>query len=288
VCHEYWRGGFAVKEIGDILRRAREEKGISIELLHQRTRIRAGLIEAIEDGRFEEVPSGSVYLKGFLRTLCNELEVDYTQVSELMEPASTTQEPVKREAVRSVRTRQRTRTKPLVIAVAIVLVVALIGIGVYVKFFTDQPDTPTPDSSTQQPLEDPIAEQPDVTDPIESPDETPGEDEPVDVEPVSTVMLVNEQVISDRDKVLTYEVSHWPIELTISIVSEACWVEVYAGDEQLERRTLNPGETREFTSAEPVTLTLGRAPTAGININGIDLGAQTGRVNKYFFLQPSP
>lgn len=56
-----------MKELGEFLKKTREEKGISLKDIQDRTKIRSRYLEAIEKGEFQIVP-GEVYLRGFLRS----------------------------------------------------------------------------------------------------------------------------------------------------------------------------------------------------------------------------
>lgn len=59
-----------LKEIGDILRRAREEKGLSLKDIQEVTKIRLRYLEAIDEGNFDAIP-GEVYRKGFIVNYAN-------------------------------------------------------------------------------------------------------------------------------------------------------------------------------------------------------------------------
>ena len=74
-------------ELGNRIRSAREEQGLSIEDMHVRTKIRPKSIEAIEEGNFEAISGGNVYVKGFIKTLAEELGLDYHELIETWEPA---------------------------------------------------------------------------------------------------------------------------------------------------------------------------------------------------------
>lgn len=54
------------KNIGEILKKAREEKGLTIEDIARETKIQIKYLKALEDGEFHIVP-GKTYLKGFLK-----------------------------------------------------------------------------------------------------------------------------------------------------------------------------------------------------------------------------
>ena len=56
----------ASPRLGEVLREARERKQIDVGRAERETKIRARYLEALEAGRYEELP-GAVYTKGFLR-----------------------------------------------------------------------------------------------------------------------------------------------------------------------------------------------------------------------------
>lgn len=63
-------------DIGATLKRAREKRGHSLEVISQHTRISKRYLEAMESNRFEELPA-LAYLRSFLKTYCDYLEIDF-------------------------------------------------------------------------------------------------------------------------------------------------------------------------------------------------------------------
>jgi transcriptional regulator with XRE-family HTH domain len=61
--------------IKEILKEAREEKGLSVEQVSKKLRINKKYIHAMEDGNFLVLPS-LVYAKGFLKAYCELLDLD--------------------------------------------------------------------------------------------------------------------------------------------------------------------------------------------------------------------
>jgi cytoskeleton protein RodZ len=59
---------------GDLLRCAREQQGLTIETASAQSRIKFGVLEAIESGETGEIPS--VYLRGYIRNYARFLDVD--------------------------------------------------------------------------------------------------------------------------------------------------------------------------------------------------------------------
>ena len=75
---KHTREVLALKEIGDLLREAREACGMTLQQASEITKVRTKYLEAIENGEFAVIP-GEV-LKGFIRTYADCLGLDGTQV----------------------------------------------------------------------------------------------------------------------------------------------------------------------------------------------------------------
>jgi transcriptional regulator with XRE-family HTH domain len=82
--------------LGDMLREAREARGLTWEEVERATHIRLKYLEALEDNRFQELP-GDVYTRGFLRNYSIFLELPYTDVIAAYE---TTLNPTAKRALR--------------------------------------------------------------------------------------------------------------------------------------------------------------------------------------------
>ncbi|WP_297276179.1 helix-turn-helix domain-containing protein [uncultured Brachyspira sp.] len=70
-----------METIGQILKNAREKKGLSIEELEASTRIVAKFIKALENEDFDALP-GEIYVKGFIKNLSDKLSLDAEMVLE--------------------------------------------------------------------------------------------------------------------------------------------------------------------------------------------------------------
>ncbi|MDY6086376.1 MAG: DUF4115 domain-containing protein [Succiniclasticum sp.] len=64
-----------MSDIGSVLRTAREEKNITLEMVEKETSIRKTYLEAIETNDFSVIP-GEVFVKGIIRTYGNYLGLD--------------------------------------------------------------------------------------------------------------------------------------------------------------------------------------------------------------------
>ena len=70
-----------METIGQILKNAREKKGLSIEELEASTHIVARFIKALENEEFDVLP-GEIYVKGFIKNLSDKLSLDAELVLE--------------------------------------------------------------------------------------------------------------------------------------------------------------------------------------------------------------
>lgn len=70
-----------METIGQILKNAREKKGLTIEKLEESTKIMTRYIKALESDEFEKLP-GEIYTKGFIRNLSDKLSLDSSAVLE--------------------------------------------------------------------------------------------------------------------------------------------------------------------------------------------------------------
>lgn len=249
-----------MKEIGVRIRAARQERGLTIEDLYERTRIRQRIIEAIEEGSFDLIPGGPVYTKGFIRTLSEELELDFSQLMALWEPAASLVGP-------TVASEKQSRQSILPIIGVAVMVLALAGAGVYYVYLRPQPQLP------------PVTEQPDTTDPVDEEPEIPADPEPE--APAYTFL-------GEQNGVLVYEVPTWPLQLTVRVTRESCWISATPDDLPAQEATIYAGQERVLVANGLLKVKLGKARVTEFVINGEVISGQTGDVRDYIFKKSGP
>ncbi len=71
-----------MESIGPQLKQAREAKGISIEQAQKDTRIHSKILKALEEDRINEVASGPIYIKGFIKKYADYLGLDGASLAE--------------------------------------------------------------------------------------------------------------------------------------------------------------------------------------------------------------
>jgi cytoskeletal protein RodZ len=70
----------SLQEIGKQLRTARELRGLSLTELNNYTHVQTHLMEAIENGKWDELPE-DVYVRGFIRVMANALGLNGTNLA---------------------------------------------------------------------------------------------------------------------------------------------------------------------------------------------------------------
>ena len=127
-----WRAtqgeGTPARAVGRLLRDQREELGLSLSDVGQRLRIRRPYIEAIEEGRFDELP-GAAYIPAFLRAYAVHLGLDPEKVLTAYHSSGAT--PIARPTALPADFPLVERRKPYGLAVLTVLLVIAAGYAVW-------------------------------------------------------------------------------------------------------------------------------------------------------------
>lgn len=136
-------------EVGRRIRSFREDAGLDVPELARRTRIGFRYLQALEDGRFEELP-GPVFVKGFIRSVCAELGRDPAPVMEIldrMEVEEPAEEPDTGNGPR--------RLAPLILSAAALVILITGGILLHGGGGSEEPAGTPPAAEGPPPLQEP-------------------------------------------------------------------------------------------------------------------------------------
>ncbi len=237
-------------ELGEILRQAREDKGLSLAQVEEAIKIRCTYLQALEEGDFERLPA-PVYLRGFLKNYAQFLGLDVEQMLSLYEgPRAQTETSVPRMLDEPLEPLSWRRWWPLVV-VLLVIVAAAIGLWSYERYYGTLPllrPEPTPTTA------------PTSTVSIPSP-----------TAPLATATAVPTQTATPtptRSPTPTAVV----LELSIEIVGQRSWVLVIADGERAFAGILEPGAKDTWTARERISLRSGNAGAVRVTLSGEDLG----------------
>jgi len=255
-------------EIGQVLRQAREEKGMTLEQVSSRTMIAKKYLRALEEGKFELFP-GEVYLKGALRKYAAELGLNqeglvarYGSSSETDKAEKNQQEPqelrsrptVKRkthptQVVRS--TRRLNKRRFLMILIILVLLVG--GIRAISTIIAPEP----PPANDQPPaVENGVRD-------ILPPEEQTPQPEPEPEPELPQVRVERDSLDPLKFRLINAD----SIDVVLSF-AETSWVRVHTNGTLLFEGTFPAGQSRSLTARESVRVRTGNALGTKMVING--------------------
>ncbi len=127
-------------EIGSSLREARLRQSVDLARAEDDTKIRAKYLQALEDERFDVLPS-ETYVKGFLRTYAEYLGLDgQLYVDEFNSRFATAEEPVLASRPVQHRRRRASESGFVVVTVAGIVAVAILFVVAF-AFSNDEPSS---------------------------------------------------------------------------------------------------------------------------------------------------
>ena len=71
---------------GARLKEIREQQGLTVAVISERTKISKAVLGALEDERYQDMPNARVYVRGFVRCVARELGLDLDAVSKSYVP----------------------------------------------------------------------------------------------------------------------------------------------------------------------------------------------------------
>jgi cytoskeletal protein RodZ len=243
--------------IGSELREAREQRGISLAQISERTKIRQSVLRAIENDDFEGLP-GSVIMRGFLKLYAREVGLDpndvgrrYTeQVAESHADSQDAAAPPGRadtahgdEAFAQARVRR---------AVAgILLAIALIGVSYLVWRRTA---TPSSDTRTAAPSA------------VSPPAPAPSAPAPA---ATGTAPAVADKAAAPRPDAAAARAAPTAADgLRIDLqVTDACWIAATADGQQVAYRVVNAGERLSIRATKEAVIRIGMPANVSVSIN---------------------
>lgn len=264
-----------MSELGQLLRKARLEKGISLEDMQETTKIRKRYLEAIEDGNYKLLP-GNFYVRAFIKSYSESVGLDPNEVLRLYRnviPAS--QIDPKVESNHRKRSGIKTNDRWSKRITTLVFISFLVFIIVLVYYFTEKnskiTDNTTQTDEQNSRLTDKAV---DVIDPNASPVVTINPNTPtpqVILNPLAEVKLA-----SSANGIDYYRIANaTKIELQIRVASDDCWFEIDEVSGVNSKKIIETGTLKTtsglktWTVEHPVYLKLGRANAAEVKVNGM-------------------
>jgi cytoskeleton protein RodZ len=245
---------------GELLRKQRERRALSVQQAAEHLHLDASMIEAIEADRFQ-VLGPPVYAKGHLRKYAMLLGLSPMQVIQQYEALSGTPvvpTPVPASAAVPFRRERRSLKVPLLIVLALVLLV--LGWWVYKQLIPPTTELPVaPSGQVAPPAIEPGASSATAV------ETAPATTAPVSTAAASQPVAMMTTVGGSNTRAAA---SGRDVELTLEF-SAASWTEIYdAAGNRLMFETGASGLTRTVRGVPPLRVTLGFASAVNARVNG--------------------
>jgi cytoskeletal protein RodZ len=262
-----------LSELGQLLRKARLEKGISLEDMQETTKIRKRYLEAIEDGNYKLLP-GNFYVRAFIKSYSESVGLDPNEVLRLYRnviPASQVDTKVEPNHRKRSGIKMNDRWSKRI--TTLVFVSFLVFIIILVYYFADKSNKTTDNTKKTNEQSTRLTDKAvKVIDPNATPIPTV---EPNTPTPQATHPAVEAKLASSTNGVDYYKISNAvKLELQIS-VTEDCWFEIdqvngINNRKMIEQGTMKTGSVmRTWTLEFPIYLRLGKANAAEVKVNGM-------------------
>lgn len=239
-------------QIGEILKTAREKKGITISQAEEDTKIRAKYLIALENESFDEIP-GRVYVKGFLSNYASYLGLDsmeMVQVLREMLPVGETKEDNTLIKEKKVKRKYKFRPKFFHYAIGILAIITLIGLNYLWQH--NKNDTAKPNKST-----------------VASAEKTESNN--------SKANKVDQQIQQDNVKQAEQQKpaeqkNQAGVHLVLNADKGVSWISVNVDGKVAFEGNINQGETKSFDGNSKVVIRFGSAGAVNITANGNNVG----------------
>lgn len=271
----------AVTELGQKLKEAREAKGLSIDQLHEITKIQKRYLATIEEGNFSILP-GAFYARAFIKQYADavglngeELLVEYQSTIPQSESHDV---PQVSTGQKTQETMQKATSLPFADHMPKILIALLvIALGVAVWFIFQWLTAKDAGSVTQNKSEQ-IEVQKAKGSPLDEKKEEKKTEEPKKEEPKKDEQKAQQppagqdeiKLVGTSGKVSTYEMNNKELQLELSAKGTS-YVDIKdENGNELYNATLEAGQTvpQNLTAQKEVRLNIGNAPNIEIKVNG--------------------
>ncbi|WP_139998465.1 helix-turn-helix domain-containing protein [Paenibacillus paridis] len=266
-----------MSDLGELLRKARDQRGLTLDDIQETTKIRKRYLEAIESGDHTVLP-GPFYVRAFVKNYSEAVGLDPDEVLRLYQhevpaaPVEQIAEPLVVRAPRRVKSQSSERLGKIGFNVVmwsfLVLIVVVIWVYVINK---DNGDSKQLDESTK------------ITDASEPPVDngngtetgngnTPSNEPTATIPPTeapTTVTFGSKVGKADQYDIGPAGVSH---KVEVKVVGGRSWLEVRSGSntgEKLYSANAEDGVVESYELTGPIYINVGRADLTEITVNGV-------------------
>jgi transcriptional regulator with XRE-family HTH domain len=261
-----------MSDLGQLLRKARTERKLSLEDLQETTKIRKFYLEAIEEGNYKILP-GNFYVRAFIKSYAEAVGLDPVEVLSLYQNVIPSSEQEHIEPIRSKRTGRNTERigKWVSNMMMISFVILILGI---IYYFLNM------NYNTKQHEANPISEPNRVTDKVDPNANNGGtavpitenKPDPVPTPPPAPVVKSEVKLVKSQNGTDFYAVSNTDkLTILMNITGDACWIQIDSlgsTREMLEQGTYTKGKSQTWELTNSAFMIFGRSNAVELNVNG--------------------
>jgi cytoskeleton protein RodZ len=285
-----------MESVGEFFRQVRETKGLTVDEVASKTRIRTDFVRALEDGNFAKLPD-QVFAKGFVRSYARSLGLDeedaihrFIQSAGSFYEKQDERERLKVRQIEEDRKRQSNRKAvTIAISIAVLTLIFLLSREQSSVFRRGAPEQgPTTKRTTQAAKEIPAStgRDPERTTEVSKPDLSVGApkattESPQPVTPVGVATRSEPETVSTVSTAspgsdgplagiaLNATESFGDGQLVLDLeATELSWVVVQIDNGSPQESLLRPGEIGHWKGQDQFILTLGNAGGVKAELNG--------------------
>lgn len=285
-----------MESVGEFFRQVRETKGLTVDEVASKTRIRTDFVRALEDGNFAKLPD-QVFAKGFVRSYARSLGLDeedaihrFIQSAGSFYEKQDERERLKVRQIEEDRKRQSNRKAvTIAISIAVLTLIFLLSREQSSVFRRGAPEQgPTTKRTTQAAKEIPAStgRDPERTTEVSKPDLSVGApkattESPQPVTPVGVATRSEPETVSTVSTAspgsdgplagiaLNATESFGDGQLVLDLeATELSWVVVQIDNGSPQESLLRPGEKGHWKGQDQFILTLGNAGGVKAELNG--------------------
>lgn len=280
-----------MSDLGQLLKKARLDKGISLDQLEESTKIRKRYLEAIEEGDYKVLP-GSFYVRAFIKSYAETVGLDPNDVLSMYGnaiPAPAPEaavEPIRRKRTNARSTEKLSKWASNILMLSFVLLI--LGIIYYFIGNTYNGDEQNNQVNPNDKITDKKPEQQNVQNMQAAGDsgkadagksDSPKTQQPEvkDTPPPAPPAVTFARTENNVDYYLATNADSLKVELKIA--GEECWLRIdkvipATADKKQERQLIEEklykkGDAREWVSDQSVYVNVGFPPAAQLTVNGV-------------------
>lgn len=266
-----------MSDLGELLRKARDQRGLTLDDIQETTKIRKRYLEAIESGDHRVLP-GPFYVRAFVKNYSEAVGLDPDEVLRLYQhevpaaPVEQISEPIVVRAPRRVKSPSSERLGKIGFNVMMWSFLILIVVVIWVYVINSDTNSPKQvDKSTNitEVSEPPVKDTEDNVSGNEStPSAPPVSPEPTEV-PTTTVTFGSKVGKADQYDIGPAGTIH---KIEVKVAGGRSWVEVRSGSntgEKLFSANAEDGTIAPFDLNGPIYINVGRSDLTEITVDGV-------------------